>query len=49
MHDMALRIAGGREDFLTPEHDEVDVLLTGATSRHVCDLVVAGRPRPGTC
>ena len=31
------------EDFLTPDHDEVDVLLTRATSRHVRDLVVAGR------
>ena len=31
------------EDFLTPEHDEVDVLLTRATSRHVRELVVAGR------
>ena len=31
------------EDFLTSEHDEVEVLLTRATSRHVRDLVVAGR------
>ena len=31
------------EDFLTPEHDEAEVLLTRATSRHVRDLVVAGR------
>ena len=31
------------EDFLIPEQDEVDILLTRATSRHVCDLFVAGR------
>ena len=31
------------DDFLTPEPDEVDILLTRATSRHVRDLLVAGR------
>ena len=31
------------EDFLTPEQDEVDILLTRATSRHVRELFVAGR------
>ena len=31
------------EDFLTPEQDEVDIVLTRATSRHVRDLLVAGR------
>lgn len=31
------------EDFLIPEQDEVDTLLTRATSRHVRDLLVAGR------
>ncbi len=30
-------------DFLTPEQDEVDILLARATSRHVRDLFVAGR------
>ena len=31
------------EDFLTPEQDEVGIVLTRATSRHVRDLLVAGR------
>ena len=31
------------EDFLIPEQDEVDIVLTRATSRHVRDLLVAGR------
>ena len=31
------------EDFLTPEQDEVDIVLTRATSRQVRDLLVAGR------
>ena len=31
------------EDFLTPEQDEVDIVLTRATSRHVRDLLVGGR------
>ena len=31
------------EDFLTPERDEVDIVLARATSRHVRDLLVAGR------
>ena len=31
------------EDFLTPEQDEVDIVLARATSRHVRDLFVAGR------
>ena len=40
---MVLDYAALCEDFLTSEHDEVEVLLTRATSRHVRDLVVAGR------
>ena len=32
------------EDFLVPDLDETDVLLTRATSRHVRELLVAGRP-----
>ena len=31
------------EDFLVPDLDETDVLLTRATSRHVREVVVAGR------
>ena len=31
------------EDFLTPEQDEVDIVLARATSRHVRELFVAGR------
>ena len=31
------------EDFLVPDLDETDVLLTRATSRHVRELLVAGR------
>ena len=31
------------EDFLTPDRNESDILLTRATSRHVRDLLVAGR------
>ena len=31
------------EDFLTPEQDEVDIVLARATSGHVRDLFVAGR------
>ena len=31
------------EDFLTPERDEVDIVLARATSGHVRDLLVAGR------
>ena len=40
---VVLDYAALSEDFLIPEHDEVDVLLTRATSRHVRGLVVAGR------
>ena len=40
---VALDHAAMTDDFLTPEQDAVDNLLTRATSRHVCDLFVAGR------
>ena len=40
---VVLDYAAMTEDFLTPEKDEVDVVLTRATSRHVRDLLVAGR------
>ena len=38
-----LDYAAMTEDFLIPERDEVDIVLTRATSRHVRDLFVAGR------
>ena len=38
-----LDYAAMTEDFLTPERDEVDIVLARATSRHVRDLFVAGR------
>ena len=40
---VVLDYAAMTEDFLTPEHDEVDIVLTRATSHHVRDLLVAGR------
>ena len=40
---VVLDYAAMTEDFLTPEQDEVDIVLTRATSRHVRDLFVAGR------
>ena len=35
--------AGMRDDFLVSDEDELDVILTRATSRHVRSLLVAGR------
>ena len=32
-----------RDDFLISDEDELDVILTRGTSRHVCSLLVAGR------
>ena len=40
---MVLDYAAMVDDFLTPERDEVDIVLARATSRHVRDLFVAGR------
>ena len=40
---VVLNYAAMTEDFLTPEQDEVDIVLARATSRHVRDLFVAGR------
>ena len=40
---VVLDYAAMTEDFLTPEQDEVDIVLTRATSHHVRDLLVAGR------
>ena len=40
---VVLDYAAMTEDFLTPERDEVDIVLARATSRHVRDLFVAGR------
>jgi len=40
---MVLDYAGMREDFLIADEDELDVVLTRATSRHVRSLLVAGR------
>ena len=40
---VVLDYAAMTEDFLTPEQDEVDIVLARATSRHVRDLFVAGR------
>ena len=40
---VVLDYAGMRDDFLISDEDELDVLLTRATSRHVCSLLVAGR------
>ena len=40
---VVLDYAAMTEDFLIPEQDEVDIVLTRATSRHVRDLFVAGR------
>ena len=40
---VVLDYAAITEDFLTPEQDEIDILLARATSRHARDLVVAGR------
>ena len=40
---VVLDYAAMTEDFLILEQDEVDILLTRATSRHVRDLLVAGR------
>ncbi len=40
---VVLDYAGMREDFLISDEDELDVLLTRATSRHVRGLLVAGR------
>ena len=40
---VVLDYAAMTEDFLTPEQDEVDIVLARATSRHVRDLLVAGR------
>ena len=40
---MVLGHAAMVEDFLTPEQDDVDIVLAGATARHVRDLLVAGR------
>ena len=39
---VVLDYAAMTEDFLTPEQDEVDIVLARATSRHVRDLFVAG-------
>ena len=40
---VVLDYAAMTEDFLFSERDEVDIVLTRATSRHVRDLFVAGR------
>ena len=40
---VVLDYAAMTEDFLTPEQDEVDIVLARATSGHVRDLLVAGR------
>ena len=40
---IVLDYAGMREDFLIADEDELDVVLTRATSRHVRSLLVAGR------
>ena len=40
---VVLDYAAMAEDFLTPEQDEVGIVLTRATSRHVRDVLVAGR------
>ena len=40
---VVLDYAAMTEDFLTPEQNEVDIVLARATSRHVRDLFVAGR------
>ena len=40
---VVLDYAAITEDFLTPEQDEVDIVLARATSRDVRDLLVAGR------
>ena len=40
---VVLDYAGMRDDFLIPDEDEIDVILTRATSRHVRGLLVAGR------
>ena len=40
---VVLDYAAMTEDFLTPEQDEVDIVLARATSRHVRDVLVAGR------
>jgi len=40
---VVLDYAAMTEDFLTPEQDEVDIVLARATSSHVRDLFVAGR------
>ena len=40
---VVLDYAAMTEDFLTPEQEEVDIVLARATSRHVRDLFVAGR------
>ena len=40
---VVLDYVGMREDFLISDEDELDVMLTRATSRHVQSLLVAGR------
>ncbi len=40
---VVLDYAGMRSDFLVSDEDELDVILTRATSRHVRNLLVAGR------
>ncbi len=40
---VVLDYAGMRDDFLISDEDELDVVLTRATSRHVRGLLVAGR------
>ena len=40
---VVLDYAGMRDDFLISDEDELDVILTRATSRHVRSLLVAGR------
>ena len=40
---VVLDYAGMREDFLISDEDELDVVLTRATSRHVRSLLIAGR------
>ena len=40
---IVLDYAGMRDDFLISDEDELDVILTRATSRHVRSLLVAGR------
>ena len=45
---VVLNYAAMCDDFLIPGQDEVDILLTRATARHVRDLLVAGRPLSAT-